>query len=150
MKKYRYLVMIVGVILLSGCTKKEEIKEISYTTSSFGIIVKAITVNTEERTKKIFINNDYTKGGAPRKMSEIPEEEFDIYDINDVEEIFKEIDKVDIPHWKERYMNKHIMDGYQWSLIVKYKSGEMKTSSGSNDKPKKFDELIHVLFDTKE
>lgn len=150
MKKCRYIFMIVGVVLLSGCTKRGEIKEISYTTSGFGIILKAITVNTEERTKKIFINDDYTKGGAPREMSEIPEEEFDVYDINDVETLMKEMNKANILHWKDRYDNKNIMDGEQWSLTVTYKEGKTKSIYGSNDKPRKLDELIRVLFDTEE
>lgn len=151
MKKYRYLVMIFAVLILSGCSKEEQTKEITeilYTTSSFGVITQVIKVDMDDATKKIFINPEYSKGGAPREIGDIPEHDFEMHEICEVGKFEKEINKTGIFNWKEKYVNKNIMDGYQWSLAINYKDGQSKSMYGSNDKPKKYDELISVLFNT--
>ncbi|OJG93236.1 hypothetical protein RV15_GL001268 [Enterococcus silesiacus] len=145
--------MLAVIVLFSGCTNREErkeIKEISYMTSSFGVLSKAVEVNIEDATKKIFINNDYSRSGVPNKIENIPESDFEIYRISDIRKFEGKINKMRISNWKEKYVNKDIMDGYQWSLTIKYKDGEAKSIYGSNDQPKKYDELIRVLFNTEE
>lgn len=148
MKKINWIIMILIVLFLGACTKKEDITEIKiiyYETSSFGVISQARVVDMENGVIKNFSNREYRKGGTPMSISEIEEAEFDIYKIDDVTKFEKKFKNSGFFKWEKKYIDNNIMDGSQWSLKVEFKDGSSKSVFGSNLKPLNFNEVISTL-----
>lgn len=54
------------------------------------------------------------------------------------EKFWNECGKAKIWHWKKRYQNKNIIDGYGWMVDIKF-GDKIIQSSGSNESPQCFD-----------
>lgn len=129
---------------------KKETKKISsldYTTSGFGIIIEAVKVDMKNHSKKIYINDNYTKKPSFNSIEQIEEKEFVSYEMNDIKSVEKDIQSTNVANWKDKYVDEQIMDGCQWSLNIKYEDGGIKHIYGSNKTPRKYEKLRKILLD---
>lgn len=50
-----------------------------------------------------------------------------------------------IENWKEEYNDPDVLDGTQWSLVIKYADGKEKECWGSNMFPDNFDDYLILM-----
>lgn len=149
-KKLGVFLLIISFCVLVGCNNSieyKEIKEIYYSRSSFGVISEEIVVNLEKKEVRKFYNSEFGKGGRPMTFDEISPEEYEIYKIKNVARFEENLQKSGINKWKDEYVNRDIMDGYQWSMRIVFRDGTERKIYGSNKKPKNFDKVISAIND---
>ena len=60
---------------------------------------------------------------------------------------FEELDPLNIPKWKNKYVNSSILDGYEWNLKIRFDNNQKeKETYGVNDYPKDWDKFIKIIF----
>ena len=67
--------------------------------------------------------------------------------LRDRRKFLKRFSLINVEKWKEDYLNKNVLDGYQWGLKVTYNDGTQKISGGSNAYPKEFGRLKKLFND---
>lgn len=67
--------------------------------------------------------------------------------LRDRRRFLKRFNLIRIDKWKNDYLNKNVLDGYQWELKVTYADGTQKISGGSNAYPKEFSRLKNLFND---
>ncbi|MFD1900665.1 hypothetical protein GQR36_12950 [Enterococcus termitis] len=75
-RSFYLLALLLIIVFLVSCRDRlneKKIANLTYETSSFGVISEAAIIDLDEKTQKIFNNEDFRKGGEPNEITEIPE-----------------------------------------------------------------------------
>lgn len=103
---------------------------------------------TEKRTitfegEKILVEKEYTlRILSPEELQQNPAEEF-----HDMEkaEFLEEFADLHLGEWEKEYENLNVLDGTQWSVVIKFSSGKAFKSYGSNRFPYKFSGFLDLV-----
>lgn len=107
-----------------------------------------------ERKKKVFKYGYSADGRFINVKKRIPTELSDLDDIklkqvalNESQwyDFLDDIEKCEIDYWNEKYCDPYILDGTQWSIVIKYSGGMKIARSGSNAYPPLWKKLLKVL-----
>ena len=103
---------------------------------------------TEKRTitfegEKIMVEKEYTlRILSPEELQQNPAEEF-----HDMEkaEFLEEFADLHLGEWEKEYENLNVLDGTQWSVVIKFSSGKAFKSYGSNRFPYNFSGFLDLV-----
>lgn len=103
---------------------------------------------TEKRTitfegEKILVEKEYTlRILSPEELQQNPAEEF-----HDMEkaEFLEEFADLHLGEWEKEYENLNVLDGTQWSVVIKFSSGKAFKSYGSNRFPYNFSGFLDLV-----
>lgn len=103
---------------------------------------------TEKRTitfegEKILVEKEYTlRILSPEELQQNPAEEF-----HDMEkaEFLEEFADLHLGEWEKEYENLNVLDGTQWSVVIKFSSGKAFKSNGSNRFPYNFNGFLDLV-----
>lgn len=103
---------------------------------------------TEKRTitfegEKILVEKEYTlRILSPEELQQNPAEEF-----HDMEkaEFLEEFADLHLGEWEKEYEDLSVLDGTQWSVVIKFSSGKALKSYGSNRFPYNFSGFLDLV-----
>lgn len=103
---------------------------------------------TEKRTitfegEKILVEKEYTlRILSPEELQQNPAEEF-----HDMEkaEFLEEFADLHLGEWEKEYEDLNVLDGTQWSVVIKFSSGKAFKSYGSNRFPYNFSGFLDLV-----
>lgn len=103
---------------------------------------------TEKRTitfegEKILVEKEYTlRILSPEELQQNPAEEF-----HDMEkaEFLEEFADLHLGEWEKEYEDLSVLDGTQWSVVIKFSSGKAFKSYGSNRFPYNFSGFLDLV-----
>lgn len=103
---------------------------------------------TEKRTitfegEKILVEKEYTlRILSPEELQQNPAEEF-----HDMEkaEFLEEFADLHLGEWEKEYEDLSVLDGTQWSVVIKFSSGKVFKSYGSNRFPYNFSGFLDLV-----
>ena len=103
---------------------------------------------TEKRTitfegEKILVEKEYTlRILSPEELQQNPAEEF-----HDMEkaEFLEEFADLHLGEWEKEYEDLSVLDGTQWSVVIKFSSGKAFKSYGSNRFPYNFNGFLDLV-----
>lgn len=103
---------------------------------------------TEKRTitfegEKILVEKEYTlRILSPEELQQNPAEEF-----HDMEkaEFLEEFADLHLGEWEKEYEDLNMLDGTQWSVVIKFSSGKAFKSYGSNRFPYNFSGFLDLV-----
>ncbi|MGY3704945.1 hypothetical protein BW731_02170 [Vagococcus martis] len=126
-----------------GNSESQKIKEISYTKSTYGVIITEICVDLKTGTAKEYENPNARKGGNPMTSDKIPSEQFKTYKIKNIENYEDKFKHSGVLRWKKEYKS-NIFGVPEWSLVIKFENGNKKIVGG-NKQPRNFDKVFDLL-----
>lgn len=103
---------------------------------------------TEKRTitfegEKILVEKEYMlRIPSPEEMQEDPSDEFQG---TEKSEFLEELSDYHLGEWAKEYEDLNVLDGTQWSVVIKFSSGKAFKSEGSNRFPYNFYEFLDFL-----
>ncbi len=129
---------------ISGKVFNDQLHDIQSITVKYGGYlcggeIKTITFEGE----KILVDKEY--------MLRIPNEEEFLQDPSDYfnnmkkNELLEKISWLYLGEWEKEYDDYNVLDGIQWSVVIKFSSGEDFKSSGSNRFPYNFDNFLYLM-----
>lgn len=104
-----------------------------------GIEKRTITFEGE----KILVEKEYTlRILSPEELQQNPAEEF-----HDMEkaEFLEEFADLHLGEWEKEYEDLSVLDGTQWSVVIKFSSGKAFKSYGSNRFPYNFSGFLDLV-----
>ncbi len=66
---------------------------------------------------------------------------------HEVQAVRRALASLDIPHWREHYINDNILDGVGWKLSLTLRDAHKLVRSGENDFPQNCQELERIFAD---